>query len=69
MPESILLKTIGTLTKTSMNPIATRELLYLHKNTVAARVKKIKELLGISPLTSIRDAIFMTAIYNYLNMV
>ena len=31
--------------------------------------KKIKELLGISPLTSIRDAIFMTAIYNYLNMV
>ena len=45
------------------------ELLYLHTNTGAARVKKIKELLGISPLTSIRYAIFMTAIYNYLNMV
>ena len=45
------------------------ELLYLHKNTGAARFKKIKELMGISPLTSIRDAIFMTAIYNYLNMV
>ena len=69
MDESIFRETIGALIETSMNLSEAAELLYLHKNTVAARVKKIKELLGISPLTSIRDAIFMTAIYNYLNMV
>ena len=33
-----------------MNLSEAAELLYLHKNTVAARVKKIKELLGISPI-------------------
>ena len=69
MDESIFRETIGALIETSMNLSEAAELLYLHKNTVAARVKKIKELLGISPLTSIRDAIFMTAIYKYLNMV
>ena len=69
MDESIFRETIGALIETSMNLSEAAELLYLHKNTVAARGKKIKELLGISPLTSIRDAIFMTAIYNYLNMV
>ena len=66
MYESIFRETIGALIETSMNLSEAAELLYLHKNSVAARVK---ELLGISPLTSIRDAIFMTAIYNYLNMV
>ena len=68
MDESIFRETIGALIETNMNLIEAADLLYLHKNTVAARVKKIKEFLGISPLTSIRDAIFITAIYNYLNM-
>ena len=50
MDESIFRETIGALIETSMNLSEAAELLYLHKNTVAARVKKIKELLGISPL-------------------
>lgn len=68
MDEFIFRETIGALIETNMNLSEAADLLYLHKNTVAARVKKIKEFLGISPLTSIRDAIFITAIYNYLNM-
>lgn len=68
MDETIFKETIGALIEANMNLSEAADLLYLHKNTVAARVKKIKELLGISPLTNIRDAIFITAIYNYLNM-
>ena len=38
MDESIFRETIGALIETSMNLSEAAELLYLHKNTVAARV-------------------------------
>lgn len=68
MDPKIFRETVGALVATNMNLGAASELLYLHKNTVAIRVKKIRELLGLNPLTSIRDAIFITALYTYIEI-
>ncbi len=69
MDEDVFRETVGALIESNMNLGIAAEILYLHKNTVASRVKKIKELLGISPLTKTRDAVFITAIYNYLSRI
>lgn len=66
MSESVFLETAGALIESNMNLNDAAELLFFHKNTISARIKKIRELLGINPLTNVRDAFFLTTLYNYM---
>ncbi len=60
-------ETVSGLLQTDMRAEAAAELLHLHKNSVLARVKKIKETLHLSPLTSTKDAVLLMAVYEMLN--
>lgn len=64
--EAMFIDTVGALIECNMNLNETADFLFFHKNTVASRIKKIRELLGINPLTNTRDAIFITALYKYM---
>lgn len=64
--REVFMETVGALVAADMNLGIAAQKLYLHKNTVALRVKKIREVLGLNPLSSMRDAIFITALYTYI---
>jgi len=57
--------TVKALIESDMRPEGAAAILYMHKNTVVARLKKIKILLGIQPLTNTKDAMFMVGLFEY----
>lgn len=61
----MFMETVGALVDSNMKPDIAAAKLYMHKNTVTARMKKIKDILNISPMTDTKDAAFLTALYEY----
>lgn len=66
MDRNVFLETVKALIASNMNLNAASKLLYLHKNTVTNRVKKMRETLGIDPLRNTKDAIFLIILYDYI---
>lgn len=58
--------TAAALASTNMSPAEAAKELFVHKNTVLARTKKFKEVLGLQPLSNSKDAILLLAIDSYL---
>ncbi len=58
--------TTAALASTNMSPAEAAKELFVHKNTVLARTKKFKEILGLQPLSNTNDAILLLAIDSYL---
>lgn len=50
-----LLLTIRSLCQSNMNLIETAKVLYVHRNTVIFRLRRIKEVTGLDPLHNYRD--------------
>ena len=59
--------TASALASTNMSPAEAAKELFVHKNTVLARTKKFKEMLGLQPLSNSKDAILLLAIDSYLS--
>lgn len=59
--------TTAALAATNMSPAEASKELFVHKNTILARTKKFKEVLGLQPLSSVNDAILLLAIDSYLS--
>lgn len=59
-------ETVKGLIDADMKLEPAAKLLHLHKNSVVARLSKIKDVLGINPLNSARDAALLTQIYEFL---
>ncbi|MBS6646296.1 MAG: helix-turn-helix domain-containing protein [Clostridiaceae bacterium] len=66
MDEDTFLTTIMALIICNMNLASAAEQLYIHKNTLNARIKKIKTLLGIDPFFNVKDAIFLIGLFHYM---
>ena len=66
MEPGFFLETVHGLLKADMKLDMAAQLLHLHKNSVIARLKKIKELLNINPVTSPRDALLLESLYVYM---
>lgn len=66
MEPDFFLETVHGLLKADMKLDMAAQLLHLHKNSVIARLKKIKELLNINPVTSPRDALLLESLYVYM---
>ena len=66
MDEEVFLTTLKALIVCNMNLAAAAEQLYIHKNTLNARIKKIKTLLDIDPFFNVKDAIFLIGLYHYM---
>lgn len=59
MDRDVFIETVRALALADMKLDIAARSLHLHKNSVSARLKKIKELLAIHPAASPRDAIFL----------
>jgi carbohydrate diacid regulator len=66
--RDMFVETIGAMVESDMRIDAAAAKLFMHKNTVMARMKKIRELLGIRSTISTKDAAFLTALYEYIVM-
>lgn len=66
MEPDLFMETVSSLIQADMKLDAAAQLLHLHKNSVIARLKKIKELLGINPISSPRDAAMLQYLYIYM---
>lgn len=66
MDEEVFLTTVKTLIVCNMSLTATAAQLYIHKNTLNARMKKIKTILGIDPFFNVKDAVFLIGLYHYM---
>ena len=49
-----------------MRPQAAAQMLFMHKNTIMSRLNKVRERIGIHPLTDVKDAVFFIILYHYL---
>lgn len=56
------------LAEADMKLEAAAQLLHLHKNSVIARLKKIKEVLDINPISSPKDATLLRCLYFYYTL-
>lgn len=63
---NLFLETVRGLIDANMKLDDTAEMLHLHKNSVVARVNKIKELLHINPISNANDAATLRYIYSYI---
>lgn len=63
--EDIFLETVKGLIDSDMKLEPAAKLLHLHKNSVIARLGKIKDALDINPSGSLKDAILLIQIYEY----
>ena len=59
-------ETIGALIRTNYNFGRAADLLYVHKNTLVYRYNRLKEMLGVDPMTSAGDRAFLELFYAYL---
>lgn len=64
-PE-IFMETLSGLIDADMKAEAAAASLHLHKNSVFGRIKKIRDVLHLNPLSSTRDAITLMAIYEMM---
>ena len=62
-----LLETVCALRDANYNLAEAARNLYLHKNTMAYRYNKVKDLFGIDPLVNAADRGFLETLYQYLN--
>jgi carbohydrate diacid regulator len=56
----------GALEDTNYNLTEASARLFLHKNTLVYRYNRMKDILGIDPMTSPEDRKFVELLYNYL---
>ena len=63
MDRSQFLETMQGLIERDMNGEASAELLHLHRNSLFARLRRMKEILPLNPLSSTREAIHLMALY------
>lgn len=68
MDPAYFMETAECLVHADMRLDDAASLLHLHKNSVIARLKKIKELLGINPIASPKDAAFLACLCSYMRM-
>ena len=62
-----MLKETGkALIDSRMKPQAAAQRLFMHKNTIMARLNKVKEKLGLSPLADVKDSVFFIILYCYI---
>ena len=66
MPQEHFLETMQGLIERDMNGEASAELLHLHRNSLFARLRRIREIIPANPLSSTRDAIFLMALYEIM---
>jgi len=66
LDKELFHNTTIALASTNMSPTEASKELFVHKNTVLARTKKFKEVLGLQPLSNTNDAILLIAIDSYL---
>lgn len=59
-------ETIGALIRTNYNFGMAADMLFVHKNTLVYRYKRLKEMLGVDPMTSAGDRAFLELFYAYL---
>lgn len=58
-------ETVSGLIAMNMRIDLTAGHLHMHKNSVVARMNKIRDVLGINPIGNIRDAMLLIQIYDY----
>lgn len=61
-----ILQIIGVLQENNFNMVQASRQLYIHKNTLAFRMGKIKALFGIDPFKNNNDRLFIYSLYLYL---
>lgn len=61
-------ETVSALVRSDMKVEAAANDLHLHKNSVLARLKKVKEVLDVNPLSSNQDAVFLTTLCELLQL-
>lgn len=66
MEPEFFMETVKWLLISDMKLDTAAQYLHLHKNSVIARLKKIKELLNISPVTSPHDMALLQYLYLYI---
>lgn len=66
MDEEWFLKTVEAILECNMNIAQAADKLYVHKNTLSIRIKKIKNILDLDPFFNVRDAIFLMGLYYYM---
>ena len=61
------LEIVNALITTDYNLFEASKLIHIHRNTMVYRLEKLKEMLGINPLTIHQDREFMSEFYYYLS--
>ncbi len=61
------LEIVNALNTTDYNLFEGSKLIHIHRNTMVYRLDKLKEILGLNPLTKHQEREFMTELYYYLS--
>lgn len=61
-----ILRITGALFRNNYNMASASKELFIHKNTLALHVNKLRELLDIDPLHSAKDRLFLNCLWIYL---
>ncbi len=64
--KDLFIATIGALIETGFSTDAAARMLYVHKNTVVTRLRKIRDTLGLGENLGFEDRVLLTSIYHYL---
>lgn len=64
--REIFIETANALYESSMNINEAAQALFVHRNTVILRIKKMKELLGLDPIHDIKDRHFFLRLAEYV---
>jgi len=64
--REIFIETADALYESSMNINEAAQALFVHRNTVILRIKKMKELLGLDPIHNIKDRHFFFRLAEYV---
>jgi len=63
--KEMFIETIQAFFESNMNLDATAEKLFVHRNTVVFRLRKIKKILGLDPVKNIKDAAILLYLLYY----
>jgi carbohydrate diacid regulator len=66
MDMEMFVSTASALVLSDMHLEQAAKLLYIHKNTLSLRLRKIRELLGLQPVGSMHDGVFLTGLLRYI---
>lgn len=64
--KSNILRIVGVLQHNNFNLVEASKELYIHKNTLAFRMGKVKSLLNVDPFKRNNDRLFLYSLYLYL---